>query len=91
MAVVSGFEPKPEERLAYFERLRERVATLPGVRSASFAQDTLVTGFVGSAQLEMADGSFHQPAAVGFLPADYAETFSARHANSGLSSSRNKA
>lgn len=65
-----GTEPKPAERLQYFERLRATVATLPGVIDASATQDTLVVGdFYGTAQLKMKDGSY-RPVMGGFVPAD---------------------
>jgi len=69
-----GYNPPNEARLQLFERLRERMVTLPGVKAASYGQDTLFMGaFYGTAQLQMADGSF-RPVAGNFVPADYADT-----------------
>ena len=69
-----GSEPKPAERLQYFERLRATVAKLPGVIDASATQDTLVVGdFYGTAQLKMKDGSY-RPVMGGFVPADLQQT-----------------
>jgi putative ABC transport system permease protein len=69
-----GYDLKPEERLQLFERLQQRVATIPGVRAVSFGQDTLLEGgFGGTAQLLMPDGTY-QPVAGTFVAADYLKT-----------------
>ncbi|MEO7412352.1 MAG: FtsX-like permease family protein [Opitutaceae bacterium] len=70
-----GFEPKPAARLQYFERLRERVAAIPGVKSAAFGEDALLVGgyHAPAPNFEMKDGKY-QSVAVSFLSAAYAET-----------------
>jgi putative ABC transport system permease protein len=69
-----GYDLKPEARLQLFERLKQRLATIPGVRAVSTGQDTLVEGgFWGTAQLLMPDGSY-RPVAGNFVAADYFKT-----------------
>jgi putative ABC transport system permease protein len=69
-----GYDLKPEARLQLFERLQQRLATIPGVRAVSFGQDTLLEGgFWGTAQLLMPDGTY-QPVAGNFVAADYQKT-----------------
>jgi len=69
-----GYDLAPEARLQLFERLQQRLATIPGVRAVSFGQDTLLEGgFWGTAQLLMADGTY-QPVAGNFVTADYWKT-----------------
>jgi putative ABC transport system permease protein len=69
-----GYDLAPEARLQLFERLQQRLATMPGVRAVSFGQDTLLEGgFYGTAQLLMADGKY-QPIAGNFVTADYWRT-----------------
>jgi putative ABC transport system permease protein len=66
-----GYDLKPEARLQLFERLQQRLATLPGVRAVSYGQDALlIGGFWGTAQLLMPDGSY-QPVAGNFVGADF--------------------
>jgi len=67
----SGYDLKPEARLQFFERLKVRLAALPGVREVSFGQDSLlVGGFFGTAQLLMPDGTY-QAVAGNFVSADF--------------------
>lgn len=74
IAFPRGFEPAPQARLQLFERLRERLATLPGVRQASAGQDSLLIGsFWGTAQLQMPDGSY-QPVAGSFVTENFLQT-----------------
>jgi putative ABC transport system permease protein len=69
-----GYDLKPESRLQLFERLRQRLATIPGVRAVSTGQDTLLEGgFWGTAQLLMPDGTY-QPVAGNFIAVDYLKT-----------------
>jgi putative ABC transport system permease protein len=69
-----GYDLAPEARLQLFERLQQRLATIPGVRAVSFGQDTLLEGaFTGAAQLLMADGTY-QSVAGNFVTADYWKT-----------------
>ncbi len=69
-----GFEPEPQARLQLFERLRERLATLPGVRQVSAGQDSLLIGsFWGTAQLQMPDGTY-QPVAGSFVTENFLQT-----------------
>jgi putative ABC transport system permease protein len=69
-----GYEPKPEARLQLFERLKRRLRFVPGVEAVSYAQDSILEGGIwGTAQLQMADGSF-QPTAGNYISADYLQT-----------------
>lgn len=69
-----GYDLGPEARLQLFERLQQRLATMPGVRAVSFGQDTLLEGgFAGTAQVLMKDGTY-QPVAGNFVTADYWKT-----------------
>jgi len=59
IAFPKGYDLKPEARLQLFERLQQRLASIPGVRGVSFGQDSLlVGGFWGTAQLQMRDGTY---------------------------------
>jgi len=70
----AGYKLKPEARLELFERLQKRLSLLPGVRGASYGQDSLLMGqFWGTAQLKMADGTF-QPTAGNFVSPDFQQT-----------------
>jgi predicted permease len=72
--VPDDLKLKPEARVQLFERLQKRLAAAPGVRGASFAQDSIFTGpFAGGAQLQMEDGTFHQVAG-NFVSHDYLDT-----------------
>lgn len=63
-----GFAPKPEAHLQWFRRIGARLEKLPGVRSVAVGQDALLVGnFWGTAQLQMADGTY-QPVAGVFAP-----------------------
>jgi predicted permease len=67
----NGYDLKLEARLQFFERLKQQLAALPGVREVSFGQDSLlVGGFFGTAQLLMPDGTY-QPVAGNFVSADF--------------------
>lgn len=68
-----GFEPKPKERLQYFDRLKEQLARLPGVKEVAYGQSSILDGFAGTAQALMADGSY-RPIAGNFVSADYQKT-----------------
>ena len=58
-----GPAPKTELHLQRFRRMAERLQTLPGVRKVALGQDALLVGnFWGTAQLQMADGTY-QPVA----------------------------
>jgi len=41
IAFPKGYDLKPEARLQLFERLQQRLATIPGVRGVSFGQNSL--------------------------------------------------
>lgn len=70
----AGYSLKFEARLELFERLQKRLGLLPGVRSASYGQDSLLMGqFWGTAQLKMADGTY-QAAAGNFVSPNFQET-----------------
>jgi len=65
---------KPEARLQCFRRIAERLEKVPGVRDVAIGQDALLVGnFWGTAQLEMADGTF-QPAAGNFVAENFLAT-----------------
>jgi putative ABC transport system permease protein len=69
-----GQEKAAEQRLQYFETLRQVVSRLPGVRSAAYGQDSLVVGaFYGTAELQMKDGTF-RPVSASFVSPDYLRT-----------------
>ena len=74
IAFPKGYDLKPEPRLQLFERLQQRLATIPGVRGVSFGQDSLlVGGFWGTAQLQMRDGTY-EAVAGNFVAADFQKT-----------------
>lgn len=55
----NGYNIAPEAQLQLFQRLQQRLGAIPGVRSVSYGQDSLLVGyFEGSAQIQMEDGSF---------------------------------
>jgi putative ABC transport system permease protein len=67
-------EVKPEARVQLFEHLQQRLAAIPGVRSASFSQDSIFIGyFAGSAELQLEDGRY-EPVAGNFVSADFLKT-----------------
>jgi putative ABC transport system permease protein len=69
-----GYDMKPEERLQLFERLKDRLGTLPGVKGASYSQDSIFQGYYeGSAELQLEDGTF-VPTAGSFVSEDYQKT-----------------
>jgi putative ABC transport system permease protein len=71
LSFPSGYDANPERRLQLFEKLRNRVAALPGVRAVASGQDSLlIGGFWGTAQLLMPDGRY-EPVAGNFVSADY--------------------
>jgi len=71
VAFPRGFGPAAEARLQIFERLRDRLRSLPGVKDVATGQDSLLMGgFWGTAQLLMRDGTF-RPVAGNFVSADY--------------------
>lgn len=65
-----GFELKPRQKLDYFQRLRARLQGLPGVRAVAYGQDSILSGFSGTAQLLLADGSY-RPIAGNFVSGNY--------------------
>jgi putative ABC transport system permease protein len=73
VAFPHGFELKPQAQFLYFERLQKRVGTLPGVKGVAFGNDALLTGFAGTARLQMADGTF-MPTAGNYASDDYQRT-----------------
>ncbi|HEY4989874.1 MAG TPA: ABC transporter permease [Opitutaceae bacterium] len=70
-----GGEPKKGEvQLQLFQRLQHRLSLIPGVRAVSYSQDSLLEGaFAGTAQLQMADGTFRAVAG-NFVSADFLQT-----------------
>jgi predicted permease len=70
-----GGEPKSgEAQLQLFQRLQHRLSLIPGVRAVSYSQDSLLVGaFAGTAQLQMADGTFRAVAG-NFVSADFQRT-----------------
>jgi putative ABC transport system permease protein len=75
IAFPKGYDLKPEPRLQLFERLQQRLATIPGVRGVSFGQDSLLIGaFTGTTQLlQMSDGAY-KTIAGSFVTADFQKT-----------------
>jgi putative ABC transport system permease protein len=74
VAFPRGYDLAPEARLQLFERLQERLATVPGVRAVSYGQDTLLEGgFWGTAQLLMPDGTY-RPVAGSFVAENFLKT-----------------
>jgi putative ABC transport system permease protein len=74
IAFPYGYDLEPEARLQLFERLQQRLATIPGVRGVSVGQDTLLEGgFWGIAQVLMPDGTY-KPAAASIVGADFQKT-----------------
>jgi putative ABC transport system permease protein len=74
VAFPRGFELKNEARLAYFQRLQERLCTIPGIKNVAFGSDALlVGGFYGTAQLQMADGTF-MPISGSYASDNYQQT-----------------
>lgn len=54
-----GYIIDPEARLQLFERLQQRLATIPGVKGVAIGQNTLLEGgFWGTAQALMPDGTY---------------------------------
>jgi predicted permease len=54
-----GTEPSNEVKLQIFDRLSERLASLPGVKGVSPGQEAMLLGFFGGvARLQMWDGTF---------------------------------
>jgi len=69
-----GLDLAPEAHLQLFQKLQQRLGAIPGVRNVSYGQDSLLVGyFEGSAQLQMADGSF-APVTGTFVASDFATT-----------------
>jgi putative ABC transport system permease protein len=67
----AGVAPGTEARLQLFERLRERLVTMPGVKGVTFGEDTVLTGgFWGREQVVMADGTYLATAG-SFVAADF--------------------
>jgi putative ABC transport system permease protein len=74
IAFPKGYDLKPEPRLQLFERLQQRLATIPGVRGVSFGQNSLLIGyFQGLNQLQMSDGTY-QAIAGSCVGADFQKT-----------------
>jgi putative ABC transport system permease protein len=71
IAFPAGYNLGPEARLQLFQRLQQRLTSLPGVKGVSIGQDSLLEGgFWGTGQLQMADGTY-QPSAGSFVDADF--------------------
>jgi putative ABC transport system permease protein len=63
IAFPRGYNLAPEARLQLFERLRDKLAKLPGVREVSCGQDALLVGsFSDTARLLMPDGTYRMVA-----------------------------
>ncbi|GAB1487970.1 ABC transporter permease [Opitutaceae bacterium] len=78
LAFPTGSEPKPADRIAYFDRMKERLLGLPGVAAVAYGQDAVMLDlFGGTAQLEMSDGSY-VPTAGSYVAPDYLSTAGAR-------------
>jgi len=65
---------KPEQHLQWCQRIAGRLEKLPGVKGVAIGQDALLMGtFWGTAQLQMADGTY-QPVAGDFVADNFLET-----------------
>jgi predicted permease len=54
-----GMKPQLEEKVQLFDRLSQRLESIPGVNGVSPGQDTLLLGFFGGAvRLQMPDGTY---------------------------------
>jgi predicted permease len=54
-----GIKPRLEEKVQLFDRLSQKLASLPGVKGVSPGQDALLLGFFGGAgRLQMPDGTY---------------------------------
>ena len=51
------FDPTPEARLQLFEKLAERLATLPGVKDVAYGQDAMLSGEWVGEQVKLSDGT----------------------------------
>jgi predicted permease len=70
----AAYNIKFSDHLALYERMRQRLSLLPGVKAASYGQPSLLVGhFWGTAQLRMADGSYRSTAG-NFVSGDYQQT-----------------
>ena len=70
----AGYNIKWEARIELFERLQNKLSFLPGVKSASYGQDSLLMGqFWGTGQLKMADGTYRATAG-NFVSPNFLET-----------------
>jgi predicted permease len=70
----AAYKLKPPARYQLFERLQKRLSVLPGVKAASFSQNSLLVGhFWGTAQLKMADGTYRATAG-NFVSGDFQQT-----------------
>ncbi len=70
----AAYKLEPQARYQLFERLQKRLSVLPGVKAASYSQDSLLVGhFWGTAQLKMADGSYRATAG-NFVSGDFQQT-----------------
>jgi predicted permease len=66
-----GYEIRGDETYHLFERLQRRLSLIPGVKSASFGQDSILQGsYLSNVNLKMADGTY-QAMALNFNSADY--------------------
>ncbi len=65
---------KPQSELQLFDRLRQRLSSLPGVRAASYGENSLFVGFYErSVQVRTPGGKF-ETAAASFVTGDYQKT-----------------
>jgi predicted permease len=66
-----GLEPKQEARLQLFDRLSQRLRSIPGVKGVSPGQDALLLGFYGgAARLQMLDGTY-VPVSGSYVASDF--------------------
>ena len=69
--IPAGIADKPEDWLALYERLQQRVALVPGVRRVSFGQDAVLPGGAwGNENVRLPDGTFKEAART-YIAADY--------------------
>jgi putative ABC transport system permease protein len=74
ISMPHGRTLKPQGELQLYDRLRQRLSSLPGVRAASYGENSLFVGFYErSVQVRIPGGKF-ETAAASFVAGDYQKT-----------------
>jgi putative ABC transport system permease protein len=69
-----GYEMDPGQQVRLFDRLRQRLASIPGVRDVSYGQDALFVGiFPANVHMQLPDGTF-RPVAQNAVSPDFQKT-----------------